>query len=332
MKRLRERKEWKFFAALPRAGRLLALAWWAVLLLRGALPAALAVSMGVLVGAVQRGEGLTGPLSAVGVAFVLLQTLHPVHQALSANLGSRLADWLNDRLAEGCVRPDGIGHLEDPALAGDLTVARDFDLAMTGPPMHINMDFIAEGLVLTVTGLASAVVLAGFTWWAPILLAGAWLATHWFLRESAVWHDRNTPEVRAAQRHAEYAYRLAVDPPAAKEVRLFGLVDWVMARFVGQRTRLHELQYQATRLREKPLLWSLLAVTFANVIVFGELAAAAHSGRIDLGRAVAFAQAAIGVSAMAFGGLSWALDGASAPVAAVLRLGAAMEARGRLSA
>ena len=53
--------------------------------------------------------------------------------------------------------------------------------------------------------------------------AGAWLATHWLLRESGVWRDRNTDEVREAQRHADYAYRLAVDPPAAKELRLFGL-------------------------------------------------------------------------------------------------------------
>ena len=47
--------------------------------------------------------------------------------------------------------------------------------------------------------------------------SGAWLSTHWLLRESAIWRDRNTDEVRQAQRDAEYAYRLAVDPPAAKE-------------------------------------------------------------------------------------------------------------------
>ena len=32
----------------------------------------------------------------------------------------------------------------------------------------------------------------------------------------AVWFDRNTEEVRAAQRDADYAYRLAVDAPASK--------------------------------------------------------------------------------------------------------------------
>jgi ABC-type multidrug transport system fused ATPase/permease subunit len=329
-RKLRERQEWKFFAILPRADRALALVWWTVLLLRGGLAAGLAIAVGALVGAVQRGQPLAAPLTIVGLVFVLLQVLTPIHQAVSANLGSRVAAWLNDRLVEACVRPPGLGHLEDPKLTGDLTVARDFDLGMTGPPMYINMDFIAGGLVLTVTGFCSAAVLFAFSWWAPLVLTAAWLSTHWLLRESAVWFDRNTEEVRAAQRHADYAYRLAVDPPGAKELRLFGLADWVMERFVSRRTRLHRLQYEATRLREKPLFWSLLIVTVANVAVFWALAAAAADGRLDLGRLVVFAQVAAGTSAIAFGGLSWALDGAAAPVAAVLRLQPVMGAKGAL--
>jgi len=328
---LRNRAEWKFFAVLPRADRWLAFAWWAVLLLRGVLPAAFAIAMGVLVAAVQRGASLQAPLAVAGTVFVLLQVLAPVHQALSANLGSRVAAWLYDRLTEACVKPSGMGHLEDPELTSDLTVAREFDAGMTGPPMHINMDFIAAELVQTVVGLASAAVLFGFAWWAPLVLGGAWLFTYWLLRESAVWLERNTPEVREAQRHAEYAYRLAVDPPAAKELRLFGLQDWVMQRFVARRTLMHERQYQATRLREKPLAWSLLIVLGANVLVFWALASAALAGRIDLGQVVTYAQVAVGVSAVAFGGLSWALDGASAPVAAVLKLEGAMGSRGALS-
>ena len=70
----------------------------------------------------------------------------------------------------------------------------------------------------------SAAVLAAYAWWAPLLLAGAWLATHWLLRESGVWRDRNT-QMRCVRRSGTptNAYRLAVDPPAAKELRLFGL-------------------------------------------------------------------------------------------------------------
>ncbi|PYR94374.1 MAG: ABC transporter ATP-binding protein [Acidobacteria bacterium] len=330
LRRLDARPEWQFFAVLPRAARSLGWAWWMILVLRGTLPAVFAIAMGVLVGRVQRGETLASALALVGIVFVLLQVLGPVHQAMSANLGDRTAAWLYDRLTEACVRPPGIGHLEESKLASDLTVARDFDLGMTGPPLSISMDFIAGGLVEMIGGLACAVVLAAYAWWAPVVLVGGWLATHWLLRESGVWRDRNTDEVRAAQRDADYAYRLAVDPPASKELRLFGLATWTIDRFVARRTRLHELQYAATRLRERPVVWSLLLVLGANLLVFWSLANAASNGSVSLGAVVVYAQSAVGVSMIAFGGLNWALDGSAAPVAAVLRLEPAMRASGTL--
>jgi ABC-type multidrug transport system fused ATPase/permease subunit len=329
--RLRSSNEWKFVGVLPRADRALAAAWWTVLVLRGLLPAAFAVAMGALVGAVQRGEALGAPLTLVGVVFVLLQVLSPIHLALGANLGSRTAAWLYDQLGTACVRPPGMGHLEDPGLTADLTMARDFDLGISGPPLSISMDFIASGLVELLGGLASVALLAAYAWWAPLLLGGAWLATHWLLRESAVWRDRETEEVRGAQRHADYAYRLAVDPPAAKELRLFGLADWVIERFRSRRELLFQLRWQATRLRERPVVWSLLLVLAANLVVFYSLGASAADGSLPLDRLVTFAGAAVGASMIAFGGLSWALDGAAAPAGAVLRLEAAMAPAGALA-
>ena len=327
---LRQRREWQFFAALPKADGALAGAWFLVLFLRGVLPAAFAITMGALVGAIQNGESLRLPLTFAGIVFVLLQVLAPIHQALSSNLGDRTAAWLYDRLTSACVTPPGIRHLEDPSLTSDLTVAREFDRGMTGPPLSIGLDFIASGLVGTVGGIASALVLLRYAWWAPLVLAGGWFATHYFLRESAVWFDRNTEEVRAAQRDADYAYRLAVDPPASKELRLFGLADWVLERFTARRTRLHHLQYESTRLREKPLAWSVIAVTAANLLVFLALASDVSAGRITLAELVVYAQTAIGVSMIAFGGFTWALDGAAAPVEAVLKLEGSMRPAGSL--
>jgi ABC-type multidrug transport system fused ATPase/permease subunit len=163
------------------------------------------------------------------------------------------------------------------------------------------------------------------------VLAVGWLATHWLLRESAVWRDRNTDEVRQAQRDADYAYRLAVDPPAAKELRIFGLPDWVLERFLVSRRRLHRLQYEATRMRERSVLVSLALVLAANVLVFWALAAAALDHRLAIGALVAYASAAVGTSMIAFGGLNWALDSAAAPVAAVARLKAAMGRAGTIT-
>lgn len=328
---IRERKEWKFFSVLPKASPRLAAAWWLGLSLLGILPAAFAVAMGILIGAVRSGQSLVAPLAFAGGIFLLLQVLNPIHRAISTNLGDRTAAWLYDRLAEASLGPPGIAHLEDPSLTTDLTVARDFDLGMTGPPLSVAMDFIASGMITMVTGLASAaVIMAAYHWWAGIILAGAWLATHYLLRESGVWRDRNTPEVQGAQRDAEYAYRLAVDPPASKELRLFGLAGWTIDRFLQRRMRLHDLQYAATRMRERPLVGSILLVVGANVAIFWSISSAAAAHKIGLGEAVTLLQSAVGVSAIAFGGFDWALDGASASVAAVLRLGEATRRAGKL--
>jgi ATP-binding cassette subfamily B protein len=287
--------------------------------------------MGVLVSAVQHGNALVVPLTIVGVVFVLLHVLSPLHQTIGANLGSRTAAWLYDQLATTCVTPPGIGHLETPSLTSDLTMARDFDLGITGPPLAISMGFIASGLTEMVGGFASAAVLVAYHWWAPIVIVAAWLATHWLLRESAIWKDRDTPEVRSAQRHADYAYRLAVDAPSAKELRLFGLAQWVVDRFASQRRLVLDLQWKATRLRERSVLLSLIIVLAANTIMFLMIAADAGAGRLDLARTVTFVSAAAGASMIAFGGLSWALDGAAAPVAAVARLREPMARAGALS-
>lgn len=288
IQRLRARNEWKFAGILPQADQALAIAWWILLGLRGLLPALFAIAMGGLVGAVQHGHDLAAPLARAGVPFVLLQVLPAIHQTVGANLGSRTAAWLYDRLTTACVRPPGMGHLESSKLTNDLTMARDFDLGISGPPMSMSMDFIAGGLVEMVGGLASAAVLAGYAWWAPLVLAGASLSTHWLLRESAIWRDRNTDEVREAQRHADYAYRLSVEPPAAKELRLFGLAEWIVERFRSRRRRLFELRWHATRLRERSLIWSMLLVLTANITVFWSATGKQVIVAYDSGRVLPF--------------------------------------------
>ncbi len=331
MRGYRQRQEWQFFSSLPQAARPLTYAWWALIVLRSVLPPLFAVATGAVIGAVSRGSSTTGPLVAMGVVFVALQVSAPLHQTVSESLGNRMSAWLYDDLTASCVDPPGIGHLEDPTLAGDISVAREFDSGHHGPPMEVNLPFIASGLIDLGTGLASAVVLFGYAWWAPLVLAGAWGATHWLLRESAVWRDRNTDEVREASLHAEYAFRLAVDPPSAKELRVFGLADWALERFAGRRRQLFDLQQAATRLRERSLALSVVLVTAANIGVLAALARDVSDGSVSLERAVVYAQVAVGASLIAFGGLNWALDGAAAPVAAVLRLRETTRVTGALS-
>jgi len=329
--RLRERPATQFFLTLTRSVPGLASAWWLLLLLRALLPAGLAIATGLLVGRVESGGDLTMPLAAFAVVFVLSQVGPPVHQVVGALTGHHFSSVLNDRLMAATLGPDGIGHLERGDLTNDLTTARDFDLGWSAPPMFLNMDFIGQGLVMLLGGIASALVLFGFAWWAPVLLLAAWGSTHWLLRESGVWRDRNTDAVKAVRRHTSYAYDLATEPAAAKEVRLFGLAPWLLERFTSHRLRLHELQYDATRLRERSVGGALLIVLTANALLFWVLAQRGYDGQLDLQAVVTYAGAAFGASSIAFGGLSWALDGAAAPVVAIRRLEPEMAAAGALT-
>jgi len=328
---LRARPATRFFLTMTRAVPGLAAAWWLLLLVRALVPAALAITTGLLVGRVQDGADLTTPLVLFGVVFVVSQVGPPLHQVVGALLGHHFSSVLNDRLMATTLGPDGVGHLERGDLTNDLTTARDFDLGWTGPPMFMNMDFIAQGLTMLLGGIASALVLVGFTWWAPMLLLLAWGSTHWLLRESGVWRDRNTDEVKTARRHTDYAYDLATQPAAAKEVRLFGLAPWLLERFNRHRLHLHDLQYDATRLREKSLTGALAIVLAANAVLFVVLAREGYAGTLDRRSVVTYAGAAFGASAIAFGGLSWALDGAAGPVVAIERLEPEMAAAGALS-
>jgi ATP-binding cassette subfamily B protein len=317
LSRLTRSGPWQVFAILPRADRALAVIWWTILVLRAVLPSIIAVLTGVLVGAITAGTGLLPALTGLSVAFVLWQVLPQLHTAVSMNLGSKVSALLSDRLSAACVAPPGIGHLEDPSLASDLTAARDFDRGVTGPPMFMNIDFISGSLTQLMVGVVSAITLFAYSWWAPIVLVAAWSSTHWLLRESGIWKDRNTEPVKLARQHSEYAFQLAMQPQSAKEVRLFGLQDWILERFTRRRHELFDLQYAATRLREKSVAGAFTVVLAANLFVFGVLGWQAVSGAIGLDRVVIMAQLAIGVQFIAFGGLSWAMDDAMAPVLAV---------------
>jgi ATP-binding cassette subfamily B protein len=150
-------------------------------------------------------------------------------------------------------------------------------------------------------------------------VGGAWLSTHWLLRESTQW-DRDTGEVLDAQRRAAYTYRLAVDAPAAKEIRLFGLASWLTDRFATDRRSLIELRWHATRLRRRPMRWAVAVLAVAGGLFFWSLGRDAASGAVGLGQVSTFAYAAVGASALAFGGLNWALSLAADGVASVLRV------------
>ena len=301
-------------AGRPRTGAL----WWTAVILRGVLPAVFAIAMGMLVGAVQRGD----PLAAAGVVGTCSSCCRSCRRsirALGANLGDRTAAWLYDRLTEACVRPPGMGHLENPKLTSDLTVARDFDLGMTGPPLSISMDFIAGGLVENdrrprVGG--RAVVTHGGRRWCSA--ARGWRPTGCCAKAPSGAIATPTKCAAPSVTRTTPTDLPSIRPPP----RSCGCSDWLTGRSIASSPAARnstQLQYQATGCASGRCCGACCSSSapIRGVLVTGDGRA---DGGLDLGEMVVFAQSAVGTSMIAFGGLNWALDGAAAPVAAVQRL------------
>jgi ABC-type multidrug transport system fused ATPase/permease subunit len=322
---------WRFFGVLYRADRPLAIVWWTLVVLRAVLPAVFVIAMGATVSAVQHGDSLVWPLVAIGVSFIGSQAVGPMHDALSSNLGAQASTYLHDQLMDACVGPAGLGHLENPALADELSAARDFDLGLAGPSLIVSMPNIGGGFAQFGGGLAQVVLLFAYRWWAPLLLAAAWGSTHHFLRAAAIWHARHSDESMEKQRRAAYAYRLTVESPASKEVRLFGLADWVVGGFRTLRRQLLDQSWADRRLGVRSTTWAIVIVVVANGVFFVSLGRDATNGAVALGALVVFAQAAVGASALAFGDWDWWLRTSAQPVPLVLGLTARMGEIGDLA-
>ena len=154
--RLRARKEWQFFAVLPKADRTLAIGWWTAVVLRGVLPAVFAIAMGVLVSAVQHGESLA--LGLAGASAIV-------------TLGTLLARirWLNFRRFSG-------QHSIVIYLAFFLPMASTRTLLLRTSLIH---DIGTVSLVVTVAGVVGALAI-----WRAALAAKA---NFLFERPAAFW-------------------------------------------------------------------------------------------------------------------------------------------------
>lgn len=322
--------EWALFRTMPEAGKFATIVWASMGFLRGTLPALFAVATGWLFSTVQTGSGLAWPLFAVGLLFVFMNALGPVHEAVSWNLGGRISRLLHNKLMHTSLTPPGLAHLENPGLAEKLSSARDFDLGIAAPPLIASFPYLTSGLVRLAAGLTSAMLLAGYRWWAGLLAAAAWGSTHVLLRPGAVWHERNTPEVSEQQRRAAYEYKLLVDAPAAKEVRLFGLPHWIADGFTERRQRLVDLSWKARRLRAGPVRRAILAILAADIVILAALGRDAVNGNLSLAATFVFAQAILGVSSLAFSETDWWLSITAQPVPVINDLGPAMSAAGAL--
>jgi ATP-binding cassette subfamily B protein len=259
-------------------------------------PLAIIAVIGVLVGRVAGAGAVAGPLAALVAVLLLQQLIGPFRTAVAYRVTRRVDGVVRARVTAVANRSLGTAPLEDPAVLDQLEVAGGtIDAFWSASPGGAAVAVVSlAGRYLQVAGAAlllarvSVPVAVGLT----ALVLMAWRQSRRWNRVRLVAQRGNAALGRASR----YTSGLANTPPAAKEVRLFGVLGWLEHRFRGEwevvsSTRLLPWRWAATRVAVL-LLVMTPAVAWAFVVL-------ARSGASPRALAVSL-QAAIALFALLF--------------------------------
>jgi ATP-binding cassette subfamily B protein len=201
-------------------------------------------------------------------------------------LGHRFRADQRQRIIAAFVARAGIGHADDPAVQ-DAAKAADSEWLRTLPEGVMNV--VGNRL----NGFGGALLVALHEPLGAVVLAAAWMVGgRWKWRRAVEDAKANLGQVRELRRSAATA-DLAMSPLAAKEVRLFGLGDWLGARFA---TEWHAAMAEIWRRRRGGVGAGAAVFTFlcaAHAFVLVRVATAATSGRLGVGTVAVLLQAVI---------------------------------------
>lgn len=299
-------QRWKIAGLMPSAGKGLSSAALAVSVLRGALPVAFAVAISTAVGripgAVAQGFGsaaghrLLWGLFAAAVALLLQQVLEPVQTALGEVLAQRVDGVMHDRLIAAALGSVDLAPLEDRKVLDLLEEAtRELESAFRTPGSAF------AGLVALVARyvqLAGFCVVAGalFSWLAAVGLAAVAVLFRIGQRGGLRRYARVIRAVTPTRREAAYLRDLAMGAPAAKEIRVFGLAQWLTARHRRvHRSAMEPVWRERRRIYLLPFLGYLAAGLLIVGATFAGLGRSAAHGHLSLAELALTAQAALAV-------------------------------------
>jgi ATP-binding cassette subfamily B protein len=151
----------------------------------------------------------------------------PAEALLEAYCSAAMQTGMQRRLARAVCAPEGIEHLENPQVLDRLASASG-ELSSSAPadaPMAL-----ASVLGDRLGGLLACVTLATFRWWIGLMFLVGWTAIRPPLRRALASRATLVRAATGELRHSWFYLGCSFRTPFAKEVRLFGLGDWVLSR------------------------------------------------------------------------------------------------------
>ena len=319
---------------MPRASVPLTLVLGLVVVVGALLPNLYAITTGLVVAKVAEGVqgGLSSPAGqsllwtavAAGALFVLQQVFGPLSGLASFPLGMKLEERLADGVMRASLGPVGISHLEDPEILNSIDQTRG--IGTGGGPSQAVAAVVSLGM-LRLASLMSAVIIATFNLWLAIGLVIFRLA----IRRQVFSQLKRAINLLIGQtermRQAAYLRNLALDPVAAKEIRIFGLVRWLLDRFDAAWHSAVAASWKERRGSSRTIVRGGLMVMVADAVALGLLARAAARGEISVGQLTTYIQAVFGIARIGImGPEDDQIQGGVASVDGALRVQAAVPA------
>jgi ABC-type multidrug transport system fused ATPase/permease subunit len=300
-----------------------------VTLVVATLPVAVMVVTGQLVGAIPAmvGDGPNSPaareavflLAVAGALIFLIRTVGPLQRTLAYTFAREVELHLQERVMAAIAGPSGIGHLETPATLDLIHNAQG--VGGDGPQPGDAVRALATLLPSWLRALGSALVLVSLQWWLGLFLLIMWPIILYILQREFVRVGQVASGMANAVRRASYLRDLALTPAAAKEIRIWSMLDWLTTQFDAAWRAGLEPVWRARR-PSRPVLGLVSgAVAAANVAAFIVLAQAVLSGNLGLGAVAIYARAILEASAFrAFDDPNAQLAYAAASVPSLLEL------------
>ena len=280
------RQVWLLLWSTSRSLALLVVGWALVsALIAPAVVAVLGAVVGHVPDAVEHGIGsgaghaLVLWLVIAALAYAASLIVDPIGAALGTVCNARVTGDIQARLLRAVSAPPGVGHLEDSDVLDRLSRAEG---SLTGFfPGNAPVTWI--GLLSgRLGGIAGCAIVAYYVWWLGLLLLVMWVAVrHWMLGAVV----RQATDLRAqstVMRRAWYFIGVGSKARDAKELRVFGLGDFVANRF-GDSYR-ESIRGTTAGLRgvhvRAVVCWLVVVATYALTLT--TIAVKARDGSIDL--------------------------------------------------
>lgn len=293
------------FGLLPRISARLTILLAAGTLVAAALPVAITVTSGLLVGSIPRavGGGLESQAAQVtlrllivaAILIALARALGPAQTALASTFARAVDLHLQERVMAAVGEPSGTAHLEEPATLDLIRNARGVGAEGVLPGDAVRA--LATLLPSWLQALGSALILVTFRWELGLLWLITWPVVLAVLQREYVRVGRTAYGQAAAIRRSDYLRDLALTPAAAKELRIWGLGDWLAERFDDAWLAAMRPVWEA-RKPCRPVVWLATgAVIGANLGAFALLARAAIAGDLGLAALAVYTRAVLDASA-----------------------------------